>query len=431
MARRAEVLVSAIVPVLNDAGPLRGLLSGLTGCDGLEVIVVDGGSRDDPAGVCRRFHARCLAARRGRAAQLRAGIAEAQGRMLWLLHADTGATAAHANALRALAGRDVWGAFGVRLAGAHPAFAVIGALMNGRSRLTGICTGDQGIFVARPLLDAIGGLPDQPLMEDIELAKRLRRLARPRRLPVPLPVSPRRWERDGVARTVLLMWELRLRYVLGASPERLARRYDPRPRIAILARAPERGRVKRRLAAELGEGAAFAAHVELVEGTLAALKVGRFDCDLWFTGAANAQLMEWGDRHAARLLEQPRTDLGGRMLAALRGGAKLVVGADVPELSADYVEGALDALERVDVVLGPVEDGGYCLIGMNTPCAALFEGIAWGGDTVCADTLAKAARLGLKTATLKTLWDVDDSAGHRRWRARTRRLGEGPRRVAA
>lgn len=415
--RPAEVSVTAVVPVLNDSAPLAALLEGLAGCEGLEIIVVDGGSRDDPASVCRRFSVPCIAARRGRAAQMRTGIAHARGDTIWLLHADAGATAAHFEALRGVAAAHVWGRFDVRLSGREPAFGVIGWCMNRRSWLSNICTGDQGIFVGCALLDAVGGVPNQPLMEDIELSKRLRRLARARRLRVPLPVSARRWERDGILRTVLLMWGLRLRYFLGAQPDDLAGRYYPRPRIAILARSPERGAVKRRLAAALGEEAAFDAHVELVEDTLAALRGGAFDCELWFAGARNAALDDWAHRHGARLLRQPETDLGGRMLAALRGGAQLVIGTDIPEITAGYVETALDALERADVVIGPVEDGGYCLIGMTTPRAALFEDIAWGGGDVCEHTLAKAASLGLNVVTLETLWDVDDADDHQRWRA--------------
>ena len=415
--RPAKVPVSAVVPVLNDAAPLARLLEGLTACEGLEVIVVDGGSRDDPASVCRRFGVACIAAPRGRAAQLRAGIARARGETIWLLHADAAATAAHFEALLGVAAANVWGRFDVRLAGREPALGVIGWCMNQRSWLTGICTGDQGIFVGRALLDAVGCVPDQPLMEDIELSKRLRRLAHPRRLRTPLPVSARRWERDGLVPTVLLMWGLRLRYFLGALPENLAGRYYPRPRIAVLARSPERGAVKRRLAAALGEAVAFDAHVELVEGTLAALREGEFDCDLWFAGDHNAALGDWGRRFGVRLLRQPETDLGGRMLAALRGGAQLVVGTDIPDLTAGYVEAALDALQRADLVVGPVEDGGYCLIGMTRPRAALFEDIAWGAGDVCERTLAKAAHLGLKAVTLETLYDVDDADDHRRWRA--------------
>lgn len=404
--------------MLNDAGPLAALLASLAGCEGLEVIVVDGGSSDDPASVCRRFNVRCLQARRGRAAQMRAGAAQARGDAIWFLHADATPTPAHFAALQgALSANAAWGRFDVQLSGSGFPFRIIGFLMNQRSRLTSICTGDQGIFASRRLLAAAGGLPDQALMEDIELSKRLRRLARPLSLRLRIGASSRRWEENGIVRTVLLMWELRLRYCLGARPEDLLRRYYPRPRVAVLTRAPHRRAVKRRLAAALGDDAALAAHIALAEGALDALRSDAFECDLWFAGAANERLLGWGRRYGLALFEQPGGDLGERMLTALKGGACVVVGTDVPELDANYVARALAALNDADVVIGPVEDGGYCLIGMNEPRAALFQGIDWGTGEVCAQTIRKANGLGLRVATLNTLWDVDDAKDHARWRS--------------
>lgn len=422
---QGNVPVTAVVPVLNDAGPLAALLTGLAGCEGLEVIVVDGGSRDEPASVCRRFNVRCLRARKGRAAQMRAGAAQARGNAIWFLHADAKATPAHLEALQgALRGNAAWGRFDVRLSGAAFPFRIIGFLMNQRSRLTGICTGDQGIFASRRALDAAGGVPDQPLMEDIELSKRLRRLARPRALRPRLGASSRRWQENGILRTVLLMWELRLRYGLGARPEDLRRRYYALPKVAVLTRAPARGAVKRRLAVALGDDAALAAHIELTEGTLAALRSDEFECELWFAGAPNKRLRQWGERHGLALFRQPAGDLGRRMLAALEGGARVAVGTDVPELDANYVANALAALNEADVVIGPVEDGGYCLIATNAPRAELFQGIEWGTQAVCSQTVEKATAIGLRVAKLNTLWDVDDAEDHARWRS-MRKRGSG------
>ena len=118
-----------------------------------------------------------------------------------------------------------WGRLDVHLDGPGWPFRVIERSMNLRSRLTGICTGDQGIFVRRGVLDAVGGVPLQALMEDIELCKRLRRLGRPRWLRGPITTSARRWQHDGTLRTVLRMWSYRLRYFFGASPDLLAKRY--------------------------------------------------------------------------------------------------------------------------------------------------------------------------------------------------------------
>ena len=230
MGRDQSPSVSVVVPTLNDAGPLALLLGQIAGADGFEVIVVDGDSKDHPEVVCDGrgvVFARCQA-HRGR--QMRRGAELARGRLIWFLHADASVEPALMDALRNAAGFMLWGRFDVRLSSPSPVFDVIAWSMNQRSRLTGICTGDQGIFVSRRLLDAVGGMPDQPLMEDIELSRRLRRLAPPKRLPERLVASSRRWEREGVVRTTLLMWSIRLRYFFGARPEDLhASYYADRP----------------------------------------------------------------------------------------------------------------------------------------------------------------------------------------------------------
>ena len=170
---------------------------------------------------------RVLTAPRGRASQLAAGIAVSAGDWLWLLHADSRVDPAAWHALQGAVATPgaCWGRFDVRLDGTDAAFRLIERLMNLRSRWTGICTGDQGIFVRRGALTAIGGMPQQALMEDIELSKRLKRVAPPLCIATPLTASARRWRGNGVVATVLLMWRLRLAYFFGASPAALARRY--------------------------------------------------------------------------------------------------------------------------------------------------------------------------------------------------------------
>ena len=187
-------------------------------------------------------------------------------------------------------------------------------------------------------------------------------------------------------------------------------------RVAVFVRAPELGKVKTRLARSLGEAAALEAYLELVEGTLGALEEGAFDCELWFDGPQNDHLRQWRSEHVLSAFKQPETDLGGRMLAAVAAGAKVVVGSDVPALDAAYVEEALATLARADAVLGPVEDGGYCLIGMKEPHPELFRSIEWSTNTVVEQTLSRAAAAGLDIALLDTLWDVDDYADYVRWR---------------
>ena len=216
--------VSIVVPVLNDAPALRRLLGALEGAD-FEVVVVDGGSRDDSAEAAEHAGARLIRSEASRGLQLDRGCRAASGDWIWMLHADAAPSPANlAEAADWSAAPPGWGCFDVCLDGGG-ALSMVAWLMNRRSALTGICTGDQGLFVHRQLLDAIGGVPRQPLMEDIELSKRLRRLARPRRAKTPLGASGRRWQRHGAARTIATMWWLRARYALGASPESLHRLY--------------------------------------------------------------------------------------------------------------------------------------------------------------------------------------------------------------
>ena len=216
--------VSVVVPVLNDAPALRGLLGALDGVD-FEILVVDGGSRDASAEVAEQAGARVIQSAASRGLQLDKGYRAAAGDWIWMLHAD--AAPSPANVAEAAAWPSMpprWGCFGVRLDGGAP-LTLVAWLMNRRSALTGICTGDQGLFAHRQLLDAVGGVPRQPLMEDIELSKRLRRLTRPLRANTLLNASGRRWRRHGAAQTIATMWWLRARYALGASPEDLYRRY--------------------------------------------------------------------------------------------------------------------------------------------------------------------------------------------------------------
>ena len=222
--------LSIVIPALDEASGIADTLAALAPlvARGAEVVVVDGGSRDDTVALARAQGARVLAAARGRARQMNAGAAAAVGDALLFLHADTRLPpGADARVLGALAQRP-WGRFDVRIDGEARTLALVAALMNLRSRLTGIATGDQAMFVRREAFVAVDGFPDQPLMEDIELSRRLRRIGRPACLRDRAITSGRRWMTRGVWRTILLMWRLRLAYWLGANPERLRARYERR-----------------------------------------------------------------------------------------------------------------------------------------------------------------------------------------------------------
>jgi rSAM/selenodomain-associated transferase 2 len=222
------VLLSVVIPVRNEAQALPRLLDDLAVLRalGAELIVVDGGSSDGTCELALGRVDRLLRTAPGRALQMNAGAAVAQGDYLWFVHADTriGAEALH-SLLKVLDERPLWGRFDVRLSGPGLALSVIGGMISLRSRLTGIASGDQGVFVARERFEALGGYAPIPLMEDLHLCRRLKALARPRCLRPALLTSSRRWEQHGIWRTVLLMWALRLAYYCGASPEKLARHY--------------------------------------------------------------------------------------------------------------------------------------------------------------------------------------------------------------
>jgi rSAM/selenodomain-associated transferase 2 len=223
--------LSIIVPVLDEAAGMVTALGRLQPLRlrGHEVIVVDGGSRDGSPEAARAVADHVIQSPRGRALQMNAGARTAKGDVLLFLHADTilPADADHL-IIEGLDGSGrAWGRFDVRLSGEATALRVVAFFMNQRSRLTGIATGDQAIFVRRATFERIGGFPALALMEDIALTRRLRRVSRPLCLREQLVASSRKWEREGVVRTVLLMWRLRLAFFLGADPAELARRYYP------------------------------------------------------------------------------------------------------------------------------------------------------------------------------------------------------------
>ncbi len=224
--------LSIIVPVLNEAETIVACVTALQSLreSGAEVLVVDGGSDDGTAERAAPLADRLLTGERGRARQMNLGAGRARGTWLLFLHADT--RLVFDVDARTLVDRlhcpSGWGFFDLKLSGASPVFRLLEASINVRSRLSSVGTGDQALFVERQRFRALGGFPEIPLMEDVAFSKRMRRAAgRPGRPGLAVVSSSRRWERGGVARTVLLMWWLRWLYFIGVSPTRLHRRYYP------------------------------------------------------------------------------------------------------------------------------------------------------------------------------------------------------------
>ncbi len=224
--------LSIIIPTLNESAHIVATLAPLQRMrdKGAEVILVDGGSGDATKALATPLVDRIIDSKPGRALQMNVGAEGATGEALLFLHADSLLPeGADQQIFEGLDGsQHCWGRFDVAIAGRHFMFLVVAWFMNHRSRLTGIATGDQGIFVTRTVFEQVGGFPDQVLMEDIELCKRLKKSGKPACLHEKIITSGRRWEKHGVWRTMALMWWLRLRYFMGSSPEDIHRAYyDP------------------------------------------------------------------------------------------------------------------------------------------------------------------------------------------------------------
>lgn len=221
--------ISIIIPTLNESKTIDATLRYLEPLrqQGHEVIVVDGGSQDDTLKLANCGADKLLQTEPGRGHQMNTGASQASGDILWFVHADTHVPEKAAQQiLEVLDNKNYhWGRFDIRLSGKSLLLRVVEKLMNLRSCITGIATGDQGIFVRRDTFTAIGGFMPLPLMEDIEISRRLKKWARPCCLHTKLITSSRRWEEKGVIRTILLMWRLRLAYALGVSPEKLVHAY--------------------------------------------------------------------------------------------------------------------------------------------------------------------------------------------------------------
>ena len=221
---------SFVIPALDEAAGIAASLGPLQAARGAgaEVIVVDGASRDATMSIAAPLADRVMAAPRGRASQMAAGAAAARGEVLVFVHADTilPANAVDAMGAALAAGDRSWGRFDVAIAGGGTLLRTVGAMMNLRSRITGIATGDQAIFVRREAYAAAGGFPQIPLMEDVALSRALLRISRPACLRDRVVTSGRRWRERGTVRTIALMWRLRFEYALGGDPAALARRYE-------------------------------------------------------------------------------------------------------------------------------------------------------------------------------------------------------------
>jgi len=219
--------VAVIVPILNEADHLPRLLQNACKWEVNAIVFADGGSSDNTPQLLDQSGMKWIHGNRGRATQMNMGARESNSDILLFLHADTEISSNHIKDIKQIMLNPdvVGGRFDVRLSGGHSAFRMIEFFINWRSRLTGISTGDQAMFVRRNVFERLGGFPEWPLMEDVEFSRRLKKQGKIACLHRKVVTSSRRWEKHGIVRTVLLMWWLRLRYWLGANPETLKHHY--------------------------------------------------------------------------------------------------------------------------------------------------------------------------------------------------------------
>jgi len=405
-----------------------------------EVLLVDGGSTDGTVELATPLVDRLLRSEPGRARQMNKGAAAAKGDVLLFLHMDT-ILPANAQELLSVsfdqANENLWGWFRLKFTNKAFAFAVISASMNTRAALTRVCTGDQTLFVSRKRFTEINGFPEIALMEDVAISKTLRRIDKPTIIPDIVQTSSRRWEKNGILKTVLFMWYLRLLYFFGANPSSLARLYYPNSaaeegnsatkartsanyrypdaRILLFAKAPVAGEVKTRLEPELGNEGSLALHQAMTTRVIALLQSQSIaPWELWVSSDRSEEFF-LSICNKKEIKIQTGADLGRKMAHAsalsLAGdgvNSVLIIGSDCPSYDAEYLAEAIECLQSgSDVVLGPAEDGGYVLVGMNAPYSGLFDGIDWGTERVLAQTQANIRSLGLISSSLQPLWDVD------------------------
>lgn len=432
------IKLSFIIPCLNEAENIVETLLPLQSLRqrGHEIILSDGGSNDNTIQLSQNLIDHCIHSAAGRSTQMNNGAKAASGDILCFLHADTIASEfIDEQILSSLHGaKNIWGFFNIKLSGYSWQFRIIEWLINKRSCLSHVATGDQGIFVSRDSFNKLSGFLDIPLMEDIELSKRLRKISKPLCIKnQPLITSSRRWQKHGIMRSVLLMWQLRLRYFLGTPAATLARAYQTHSpqykpdiyppdsnkqlnenQLIIFVKAPLPGQCKTRLIPFLSAEQASEFYKSLLTtcfDNITPLENTDIAIHIW-PETSHPFIQKLGRIYCASLHTQKGDNLGDRMHNALQLSLQtykksVLIGSDCPVLDQAYIDKAFNALDQHDMVLGPAEDGGYVLIGATKIETKLFARINWGTASVLKQSLKNSKLAFYKTHLLNTLWDID------------------------
>lgn len=423
--------LAVIVPTLDESERLPALLRDLRGVDA-ETIVVDGGSSDDTRRLAEDSGARVLVAPRGRASQLRRGAAATDAEWLLFLHADSRLPPASVAALSDFLGsarRTEYAHFEFELDGEKRFHRFIEFGQRIRQRVLRMPYGDQGLVVSRGLYEQVGGYPAWAILEDVGILDRLARRGRRSVLPAPLVTSARRYDSEGGWAAWLRNLGMMALFRLGVSPDRLVRWYAPhrsagssphatglaRRTVAVFAKAPRVGRVKTRLAAEVGDDEAVRIYRVLGRDTVDALRSGPYRVVVYYDPPESAtvpEMIAWLGREGVEYRPQAGGDLGARMAQAFRecfaeSDEVCVVGTDIPEIGTDTLAEAFGALANHDAAVGPATDGGYYLLALRQPRPDLFDQIPWSTSAVGALTRDRLAATGSTVHLLEPKTDVD------------------------
>ncbi len=417
--------LSVIIPALNEpeimdtVHHLRQSLEGVS----YEIIIVDGDPEGSTIRLCETSDCRTLLSLPGRARQMNRGSDLARGEVLLFHHADTLLPAGGGRLIqRSIRKGAEAGAFRLSFSEGGMVMKLIASMANLRNRFTREPFGDQSFFIRRERYQEVGPYKTIPVMEDVEYMKRLKRDGIPVViLPRPVRTSPRRWKKEGAGRTTLKNWACQLLYGMGVSPWKLARLYSGKEKtagesvLALMYRAPEKGKVKSRLAAGVGDRKALEIYQALLDHSITVLRqVSHRDRRarpiLYLNGKDDHSILEF------EVWKQNGADLGERMLRFFyhvfteKGGRAILFGSDIPEIGDDVLCRGLKLLEEKDSIIGPARDGGYYCIGFNrdTFYPECFQDIPWGTDKVFRRVSEILEGAGQDVGILPELGDIDD-----------------------
>jgi rSAM/selenodomain-associated transferase 2/rSAM/selenodomain-associated transferase 1 len=444
--------LGVVIPVWNEGSALLGFLEQLQTLRAMDcrVVMVECEHTHEPRQAINNLVDQIIKAPRGRASQMNAGAdALASGNTHWrpdvvlFLHADTALPhpiqAIPQLIAQALARNAcVWGRFDVSIQTQKSArlaagLRVVSGFMNVRSALTHIATGDQAIFVSLKTFQSMGGFAPIALMEDIEWCSRARLLSKSARIRKTVITSGRRWEKNGLFRTIYSMWCFRLAYFFGTSAQDLAQRYGYQPRasaaVHVMGRAPIAGTTKTRLIPLLGPGGAARAHRSMMLKTLGTVRQASIGpCILWCAPDTNHRLFAiLSKRFGLRIQSQGPGNIGEKMLDIVQQhfaqgnttAPMVIVGTDCPSLTPNHFQQLADALDRVDIAIIASHDGGYVALGLRRPVESIFKNIAWSTSIVLEQTIRAAKENNATVQIIDTLHDIDEPADWARYQQQT------------